>query len=637
MKDGSNMDTSKIIFVIDFDSTFIKSETFELLGKFSLAEQPESENIRKEIHQITDEAMEGEMDFSESLSRRIKLLNATRHHIEPLINEIKGDISPSFLRNKQFFTNYSDQIYIISNGFREIIVPAVEDFGIPGKNVFANTFTYSEDDKITGFDTNNILSKDNGKVELLKSLNLKGDIYVIGDGYSDYQIKKAGLANTFYAFTENVERNSIIEKADHIAPSLDEILFQNKIEASISYPKNRISVLLLENVHPQAAELLRQEGYQVKTVSYACDEDELCEKIKDVSILGIRSKTMVSRKVLESANRLMAIGAFCIGTNHIDLEACQERGVAVFNAPFSNTRSVVELAIGEIILLIRNIPDKSREMHKGNWNKSAEGSYEIRGKKLGIVGYGNIGSQLSILAESLGLKVYYYDIKEKLALGNVQKLESLEDLLKQVDIVSIHVDGREENRNLIGDHEFGLMKDGVIFLNLSRGQVVDIDALHKHIESGRIAGTAIDVFPYEPKSNEEPFASKLIDLPNTILTPHVGGSTLEAQENIAHFVPNKMIDYINTGNTNNSVNFPELQLPVFRDAHRLIHIHHNVPGILARINNVLAGHNINVVGQFLKTNDKIGYMILAVNKEYDRQVIKEFREIENTIRFRVLY
>ena len=631
------MDTSKIIFVIDFDSTFIKSETFDLLGNYSLADQPDAEDKLKEIHQITDEAMEGKMDFSESLSRRIALLNASKDHFEPLIEEIRGDISPSFSRNRQFFINYSNQIYIISNGFREIIVPVVRDFGIPEKNVFANTFTYSGDGKITGFDRNNILCKDNGKVELLKSLNLKGDIYVIGDGYSDYQIKEAGLANTFYAFTENVERNSIVEKADHIAPSLDEILYQNKIEASISYPKNRISVLLLENVHPQAAELLKQEGYQVETVSSGYDEDELCEKIKDVSILGIRSKTVVSRKVLQHANRLMAIGAFCIGTNHIDLKACQEKGVVVFNAPFSNTRSVVELAIGEIIMLIRNIPDKSQGMHKGIWNKSARGSYEIRGKRLGIVGYGNIGSQLSILAESLGLKVIYYDIREKLALGNAQKSDSLENLLKHSDIVSIHVDGRKENTDLIGDNEFKLMKDGVIFLNLSRGQIVNIDALQKHIQSGKIAGTAVDVFPHEPKNNQEPFISKLRNLPNTILTPHVGGSTLEAQENIAQFVPNKMIDYINTGNTNNSVNFPELQLPVFKDAHRLIHIHHNVPGILAKINNVLASHNINVVGQYLKTNENIGYMILTVNKEYDRQVIKEFRKIENTIRFRVLY
>jgi D-3-phosphoglycerate dehydrogenase len=333
----------------------------------------------------------------------------------------------------------------------------------------------------------------------------------------------------------------------------------------------------------------------------------------------------------------MAIGAFCIGTNHIDLATCQEKGIVVFNAPFSNTRSVVELAIGEIIMLIRNIPDRSQAMHQGIWNKSARGSYEIRGKQLGIIGYGNIGSQLSILAESLGLKVCYYDIREKQALGNAKKCDTLDELLIQSDIVSLHIDGRRDNTHFIGIREFELMKEGVIFLNLSRGQVVDINALKDHIRSGKVVGTAVDVFPAEPKSNDESFISELRGLPNTLLTPHIGGSTLEAQENIAQFVPFKIIEYINAGNTTNSVNFPELQLPVLKDAHRLIHIHHNVPGILARINNILANHNINVVGQYLKTNEKIGYMILAVNKEYDRQVIKEFRKIENTIRFRVLY
>jgi len=631
------MANSNIIFVIDFDSTFIKSETLDLLGKYSLANHSDTKGKLREIEQITNDAMEGKINFQDSLTRRIHLLNATRTNLDSLIEQIMGDVSESFSRNKKFFRDYSKQIFIISNGFREIIIPVVSDFGIPEQNVFANTFEYSEDGKITGFDKSNILSRDNGKVELLKSLNLKGDIYVIGDGYSDYQIKKAGLANTFYAFTENVERNIIIEKADFIAPSLDEILFQNKIEASISYPKNRISVLLLENVHPQATEMLKKEGYRVEVISSGYEEDELCKKIRDVSILGIRSKTVVTRKILEHANRLMAIGAFCIGTNHIDIEACQERGVVVFNAPFSNTRSVVELAIGEIIMLLRNIPDKSKAMHRGKWNKSALGSYEIRGKQLGIVGYGNIGSQLSILAESLGLKVCYFDIREKLALGNARKCDTIDELLKHSDIISLHVDGRKDNENLIGKREFELMKTGAIFLNLSRGHVVDIDALSENIRSGKISGVAVDVFPDEPKSNKDPFISKLRELPNTILTPHVGGSTLEAQENIAQFVPFKMIDYINTGNTTNSVNFPELQLPEFKDAHRLIHIHHNVPGILAKINNILAKHNINVVGQYLKTNEKIGYMILAVNKEYDRQVIKEFRDIDNTIRFRVLY
>jgi D-3-phosphoglycerate dehydrogenase len=631
------MNTTNIIFVIDFDSTFIKSETLDLLGKFSLADHPDRDEKLSEISQITNDAMEGRISFPDSLTRRIQLLNASRSHLDPLIEQIRGNVSESFSRNKKFFNDYSRQVYIISNGFREIILPVVSDFGIPDQNVFANTFAYSNDEKITGFDTNNILSQDNGKVELLKSLHLQGDIYVIGDGYSDYQIKEAGLANTFYAFTENVERDAIIEKADFIAPSLDEILFRNKIEASISYPKNRISVLLLENVHPKAAQLLIQEGYRVEEVRSALDEEELCKRVRDVSILGIRSKTIITRKVLENANRLMAIGAFCIGTNHIDLEACQEKGIIVFNAPFSNTRSVVELAIGEIIMLMRNIPDRSQAMHKGSWNKSARGSYEIRGKQLGIIGYGNIGSQLSILAESLGLKVCYYDIMEKLSLGNARKCDTLDELLVQSDIISLHIDGRKDNTRFIGRREFELMKDGVIFLNLSRGQVVDIDALQNNIRNGKVVGAAVDVFPEEPKSNDDAFVSKLKGLPNTLLTPHIGGSTLEAQENIAQFVPYKIIEYINTGNTTNSVNFPELQLPVLRDAHRLIHIHHNVPGILAKINNILASHNINVVGQYLKTNEKIGYMILAVNKEYDRQIIREFRKIENTIRFRVLY
>jgi D-3-phosphoglycerate dehydrogenase len=631
------MSTSNIIFVIDFDSTFIKSETLDLLGEVSLADQADKEIKIGEIRQITNDAMEGRIDFTDSLFRRIMLISASKIHLKALIEQIRGDVSESFSRNRRFFKNYSKQIFIISNGFREIIIPVVGDFGIPDNNVFANTFEFSDDDQIIGFDKGNILSHSNGKVELLKSLHLKGDIYVIGDGYSDYQIKEAGLANTFYAFTENVERNTIIEKADFIAPNLDEILFQNKIEASISYPKNRISVLLLENTHQKAAEILRQEGYQVEEMISGYEEEELCEKIRDVSILGIRSKTVITRKVLEHANRLMAIGAFCIGTNHIDLEACQKKGIVVFNAPFSNTRSVVELAIGEIIMLIRNIPDRSQAMHRGLWNKSAKGSYEIRGKQLGIVGYGNIGSQLSILAESLGLKVCYYDIREKLALGNARKCNTLDELLLQSDIVSIHIDGRKDNTNFIGTRAFELMKEGVIFLNLSRGQVVDIDALRNNILSGKVAGTAVDVFPEEPKSNEESFISKLKELPNTILTPHIGGSTLEAQENIAQFIPFKIIEYINTGNTTNSVNFPELQLPTLPDAHRLIHVHHNVPGILAKINNILAKHDINVVGQYLKTNEKIGYMILAVNKEYDRQLIKEFRKIENTIRFRVLY
>ena len=624
-------------FVIDFDSTFTKVEAFDVLADISLNDHPDQEKIKQQIVDITNLGMSGEISLRESLEKRLALLAPHRNHLPALITLLKSKVSESFKRNKEFFSTYQDNIYIISNGFREFIEPVVTEFGIKPENILANEFRFDETGKVIGFDKENPLSSNNGKVEQLKRLKLDGDVYVIGDGYTDYEIKHSGLANKFFAFTENVERDSIMEKADHVTPSLDEFLYLNKLNTAMSYPKNRINVLLLENVHPVAIALMRAEGFNVESYPAGLDEDELCEKIKNVSVLGIRSKTQVTAKVLENANRLMVIGAFCIGTNQIDKKAATKKGIAIFNAPFSNTRSVVELAIAEIIMLMRNIPDKSNKMHQGKWDKSAKGSFEIRGKNLGIIGYGNIGAQLSVLAENLGMKVFYYDKEEKLALGNAIKCKSLKDLLAIADIITLHIDGRESNTNVIGLEEFKLMKKGVIFLNLSRGHVVDIPALKENILTGKIAGCGVDVYPYEPLSNEEEFKSDLRGLPNTLLTPHIGGSTAEAQENIGNFVPSKMMDYINTGSTSNSVNFPNLTLPTLENAHRLIHIHNNVPGILAKINQVLADHGINIAGQYLKTNESIGYVITDINKGYDKEVIKKMRAIENTIKFRVLY
>lgn len=624
-------------FVIDFDSTFTKVEAFDVLADISLKDHPDLERMRQEIVNITNQGMDGSISFRESLEKRIELLSPNKRHLDQLVVVLRELVSESFKRNREFFQTFADNIYIISNGFHAFIDPIVTEFGIKPENILANRFHFDAQGNVVGFDKENPLSQNNGKVEQLKRLNLPGDVYVIGDGYTDYEIKHAGLANKFFAFTENVEREKVLSKADHIAPSLDEFLYLNKLNTAISYPKNRINVLLLENVHPYAVEAFKAEGFNVEVYPAGLDEDELCEKIKNVAVLGIRSKTMVTAKVLENANRLMTIGAFCIGTNQIDLKEATKRGIAVFNAPYSNTRSVVELVIGEIIMLIRNITDKSAKMHAGQWDKSAKGSFEIRGKKLGIVGYGNIGSQLSVLAESLGMKVFYYDREERLALGNATKCKSLKELLEQADIISLHVDGRKENTNLFGKKEFDLMKKGVIFLNLSRGHIVDIKALKENIQSGKVAGCAVDVFPHEPKSNDEEFVSELRGLPNTILTPHIGGSTLEAQENIAQFVSGKFLDYINTGGTSNSVNFPNLSLPILENAHRLIHIHSNVPGILARINQILAHNGINIAGQYLKTNESIGYVITDIDKKYDKEVIKELRAIEHTIKFRVLY
>ncbi len=624
-------------FIIDFDSTFMQVEALDELGAIALAGRPDAEERLQQIKAITDMGMEGRLSFTESLEQRLQLLEARRSHLPALIETLKQKVSPSFARNRDFFAQEAAAVHIVSNGFREFIAPVVTEYGIRPENIHANSFEFDEEGRIVGFDRDNVLSRNGGKAVRLRDLQLEGDVYVIGDGYTDYEIKEAGLANKFYAFTENVARPQVVAQADHVAPTLDEFLYVQKLPMSLSYPKNRIRVLMVENIHPEAEALFRQEGYPVEYITGGLDEDELCEKIRDVSILCIRSKTQVTARVLEHANRLLAVCAFCIGTNQIDLDGCLRRGVVVFNAPYSNTRSVVELAIAEMIMLMRGIADKSTAMHAGKWNKSAKDSYEIRGKTLGIVGYGNIGAQLSVVAEAIGLKVIFYDIVDRLALGNAQRCASLHDLLRASDIVSLHVDGRPENSHLIGQAELAAMKPGVIFLNLARGHVVDIEALAAALRSAHVRGAAVDVFPEEPKTNQDPFESALSGLPNVLLSPHVGGSTLEAQINIAHFVPDKVVQYINTGNTYLSVNFPNIQLPLLQNAHRLIHIHDNVPGVLARINQTLSDHGTNIVGQYLKTNEVVGYVITDVDKAYGQELIGALKQIPNTIKFRVLF
>ncbi|QCR24590.1 phosphoglycerate dehydrogenase [Pontibacter sp. SGAir0037] len=624
-------------FIIDFDSTFTQVEALDELGEITLHDDERKDQILQEIKDLTNSAMEGKSSFTVGLSKRLALLKANKKDLQQLIPRLRDKVSESIKRNREFFTEFSDNIFIVSSGFKEFITPIVTEYGIKEENIFANTFLFDENGNIIGFDEANVLCLDKGKIKLLETMALKGDVYVLGDGYTDYEIKEAGLANKFYAFTENIARDSVVAKAEHIAPSLDEFLYQNKLPMAISYPKNRIRALLLENIHPKAVELFKKEGYQVETVAGALSEEELCERIKDVSILGIRSKTHVTKKVLKHANKLMSIGAFCIGTNQIDLTAALDAGITVFNAPFSNTRSVVELAIGQIIMLSRNIFDKSEKMHRGEWDKSAAGSFEVRDKKLGIVGYGNIGSQLSVLAESLGMEVYYYDVVEKLQLGNARKCETLTELLEIADFVTLHVDGRSSNKNLFGEAEFAAMKEGAIFLNLSRGHVVDLSSLVGALKTGKLRGAAVDVFPEEPANNSEEFVSELRGLPNVILTPHIGGSTLEAQQNIADFVPKRIMQYINAGNTYQSVNFPNIQLPELNNAHRLIHIHQNVPGVLANINKVLASNHVNILGQYLKTNERVGYVITDIDKAYDKTVVNDMKQVPHTIKFRILY
>ena len=408
--------------------------------------------------------------------------------------------------------------------------------------------------------------------------------------------------------------------------------------AKTSLEKSKIKILLLEGVHQSAVDNFHNAGYEnIEHLPTSLDEESLIEKIRDVHFIGIRSRTQLTERVFEAAEKLVSVGCFCIGTNQVDLDAALKRGIAVFNAPYSNTRSVAELVLAEAIMLLRGIPEKNARAHQGGWLKSAKNSHEARGKTLGIVGYGSIGAQLSVLAESLGFNVIYYDVITKLGMGNASQVGSLEGLLGRSDVVSLHVPDLASTRWMIGAKEIAAMKDGAILINAARGSVVEIEPLADAIKAGKLNGAAIDVFPVEPKGNDEEFQSPLRGLDNVILTPHIGGSTLEAQENIGIEVSEKLITYSDNGTTVTSVNFPEVALPAHPDKHRLLHIHDNVPGVLSQINRVLSENGINISGQYLQTNDKVGYVVIDVDKAYGPQALEALKQVEHTLKIRVLY
>lgn len=396
--------------------------------------------------------------------------------------------------------------------------------------------------------------------------------------------------------------------------------------------------MLLEGVHQSAVETLKRNGYSnIDYVKTSLPEPELIERIKDAHFVGIRSRTHLTEAVLEQAEKLVAIGCFCIGTNQVDLDAAKKRGIAVFNAPFSNTRSVAELVLGEILLLLRRVPERNAKAHRGEWDKSADGSYEARGKTLGIIGYGHIGTQLGIMAENIGMNVEFYDIEDKLTLGNATQLHTLTQLLQRADVVSLHVPETSQTKNLIGMAEIEVMKQGAILINASRGTVVDIDALAEALAAKKLSGAAIDVFPVEPKSNHEEFVSPLREFDNVLLTPHVGGSTQEAQENIGVEVAGKLAKYSDNGSTVTAVNFPEVSLPELSNRSRLLHVHVNRPGVLTQINQAFAQHGINIAAQYLQTDESIGYVVIDVDSDHSEVALKELSAVEGTIRARILH
>ncbi|GHB56281.1 D-3-phosphoglycerate dehydrogenase [Psychrosphaera saromensis] len=408
--------------------------------------------------------------------------------------------------------------------------------------------------------------------------------------------------------------------------------------SKVSLAKDKIKILFLEGLHQSSVDTLVAQGYtNIEFLTTSLPEEELIEKIKGVHFIGIRSRSQLTEKVFANANKLIAVGCFCIGTNQVDLDAAKEKGIVVFNAPYSNTRSVAELVLGEILLLIRGVPEKSAKAHKGIWNKSATGSFEARGKTLGIIGYGHIGTQLGILAETLGMTVNFYDIETKLTLGNASQVATMDELLATSDVITLHVPENAGTQDMIGANQFAQMKQGAIFINASRGTVVDIDALAKALESKKLAGAAIDVFPVEPKSNNEEFVSPLRGFDNVILTPHVGGSTQEAQKNIGIEVSGKLAKYSDNGSTLSAVNFPEASLPEFGGRSRLLHIHANQPGVLTKINESFAKHNINIAAQYLQTDDKLGYVVIDVETDDSKLALKELKLIPGTIKARLLH
>lgn len=630
---------SEQYFIIDFDSTFIRFEALDELAEIALKDGTKKEERLKQIKEYTRQAMEGKLSFPESLQKRIELLDANKKDIDKLVRVLKRNISTSIKRNENFFKEFSDRIFIISGGFKEYIAPVVSDYNIPENHIFANTFEFDQQGRITGFDKENYLAQENGKVKQLKNIDLEGEIFVIGDGYTDYELKEAGLADKFFSFTENIERASLLDKADHITPSFDEFLFKNKLPMSISYPKNRIRAYVMDNLPDYIFEAYRKEGYQVESFSADISSFDFKDMLKNASILAVSPQLSVTHDDLLHAKRLLVIGVYGEDRGNIDTDTCLQKGIITLHAPHTNTRSVAELAMGEIIMLLRKIPSFNHDLHQGHINPQKGSLKELKDRKLGIIGYGKIGKQLSHLAEYLGMSVYFYDNLPLEGIGNAIPCEDMEELLELSDVVSVHVTDSDENKNLIDAHAFDQMKEGAIFLNLSCQKAVDQEALKEALKSKKIMGAGIDRFPVEHDLKIKPgkFDSGLQNLENVLLTPHISGMTDESRDKTAEYVTQNIIKFINCGEIETSINFPDIELPPLENAHRLIHIHQDQPGMMATISNVLAEHDINVEAQFLKTNKGVGYLITDISRGYNERVINAIKQIPQAIRLRILY
>jgi D-3-phosphoglycerate dehydrogenase len=593
-------------FIIDFDSTFTQVEAMEELAAISLKNDPEKEAIIEQIKHLTDLAMDGKMPFNKSLKARIALLSAKKYHLNMLVNKLRKKVSPSFARNKEFFKKYQGRILIVSGGFKEFIAPVVKSFFIDEDCIYANTFIYDKKNNIIGSDEENPLAQEAGKVKLLKQLKLKGQVIAIGDGYTDYQMRESGMVEQFFAFTENIARERVLAKADCIAPSLDEILYKMKLPMALSYPKSRINALLLGKETFATAPYFKLEGYNV------IKRDSLSNKaltdLKNASIIVSSLKQEITN--LNSFPKLISLAVWGNNNQQFNTNMAQQMAVPIFSSPYANTRSVVELGLGFMFQLSRQT------------------NTELRGKKIGVIGYGNAGSLMGVLAQNLGMDVLYFDEKDRAPLGNAMACKSVTDLLKKSNYVVLLQS--KNTGTILAEKELKQMQQNACLINLSYDDSIEVQAALKLVQQKKLFGFAMDF------QQEESYL-KLKPNSQIIATLNQRNNTLETQQNIASFTSEKIIQYINTGNISRSLNFPDIQLPALQGSHRFIHIHKNKPGLLAKINAVLAKHKINITGQYLKTNETLGYVITDVSKKYDNEVINELKKIEATIKFRVIY
>lgn len=644
---------NKMNIIFDFDSTLVSVESFDLAAELALKETGKDlEKTLSKITEITNSGMNGEITLLESIAKRMEIAGVNENYLKKTGEICTTKLASGIEALIKKLQKQNVNIYIVSGGHDECIYPVSDKLGIPRENVKTNIIKL----KNGKLDPDGSFIKSR-KLSIVKNLNLDPNKTVtVGDGWTDLEIWKNGLTKHLVAYAEFAKRKKVLRSADKIAHNVNELEsylneIADEITATNSSPKKPIKtilshtnmkglknekVLFLENVNQAAVDMFKKAGFKdVEVLSSAIPEEELMKRIKDVAVLGVRSRTWLKKDLFKKAKKLVAVGCFIVGVNKVDMEAAEKAGAPVFHGPFSSTRSVAELAMGFVFSLFRKVHEKNLGAHESKWLKKVDGQ-EVRGKTIGIIGFSNIGSQVGMMAEALGMNVIYYDVANVLPLGNAKRMKTVDSLLKKADVVSIHVPSLPSTRGMINKDSLAKMKDGALLINTSRGDILNEEDVCAALESGQLGGLATDVYTTEPKSPKDPLESPYVKYPNALLTPHIGGSTAEAQSGIGAEVAGKLLDFLQTGKTADAINFPRLMLPPHEKTHRVLHIHKNVPGMLAAINDAFASQKINISGQYLETTKHIGYCVTDIDGECSDDVFDQLKGIEGTVKCHVL-